>query len=556
MMYRTILTQSFLIGILFFLGPFSMAQTKVSLQQKQHFSTHLLGLNGRSTEGPSWSNPHFLSLIKSMNPAFVRYPAGTQANYWDWHTGTFIEGCGKKKKTIFTPAQCIHGLPENTQLIYVINMVRPTPSTGFSLTMSLQEKKSEAVLNAKINDIIDALRHFEQEGHLPEIIEFGNEFYFDNEHADIYGQKPDLYLEHCKKIGHALRALFPDLKFIVCTTKPGSKKREAWNRTIYQHLQQDTALNALIDGIVQHHYINEKYGSNAPVTHNNAMEAIAEGFLYPQRQYALQRNTLPNKKLWITEFGVTKENASATWIAGLRAAAMTMGFWDWDNKVENLLWHHITSSPDVLTASKQALGPVGIAYSLLQKATKGNDSFQKMIFDNNPTIFKEIKALHGYKISHNNNEGIVLLNSSNQELEIGNLASLFTAPVLLKGVQYWSNCPFERNTTPQKNEVEISTESIHSLILRPFSMTYLAKDLSNTVNRPIATNYFSCENKQLHFFCPFLQEVTVFNRLGQIVYRTKKPQSVVDLERLPIGIYFITLTLDKECKSFKFCLRE
>ena len=142
-----------------------------------------IGFNRRSDAGAWWTDNSFISLISDMNPDIVRYPGGTQGNYWDWQTGKFIENAGKPwgNKEILRIPEFVNALPWRTKIIYMINMARPTPATGVDVNADEATLKSTATLNLKINDILNAIAEFDAQGKLPYAIEIGNEFYFGNE---------------------------------------------------------------------------------------------------------------------------------------------------------------------------------------------------------------------------------------------------------------------------------------------------------------------------------------------------------------------------------------
>ena len=160
----------------------------------------------------------------------------------------------------------VSGLPEETSIIYVVNMARPTPNTGIHFEASVEILKSEATLQLKINDMLAALQEFENAGKFPEAIELGNEFYFTSEHASIYASNPELYIAHCKEICSQVKELYPDLKILLITTKGGTTLRDLWNNTIFNAFADDLEFKSNIHAVVQHHYISDNYGDLAEVT--------------------------------------------------------------------------------------------------------------------------------------------------------------------------------------------------------------------------------------------------------------------------------------------------
>ena len=439
----------------------------------------LLGLNGRSTEGPSWTDNTFLSLVNEMNPGYVRYPAGTQGNQWNWKTGTFIASLGMTPKEVFTISMLVNGLPANTKIIYMVNMVLPTEQTGISFnTTTDAHLATDATLTAKIADILNALDAFDKAGHLPEVCELGNELYFTNVHAGVYANNPTFYLQHAKSIALAIKNKYPSIQIILCTTKGGTSSRDAWNNTVFTRLSTDSQLSALVYGVVQHHYINEAYGSSVAVTNvTNAKTIIDEGISYVKdlvNDYAVVPS---GKKLWITEYGATKPSADGMWAAGMRAALMSLSFMNLGPKVDNLMWHHITDDPNILNSAKNKLGPVGMAFAQLSKAMNGSNTYKKLVFSN-MTATNAYAGLTGYKFFANGVEKILILNTENVTYTSVNLSNLTDAGTLSFAKQYWSATPYITDVSTSSNINIYSSTNLGAYQINPFSNTVFLKSFN------------------------------------------------------------------------------
>ncbi len=471
-----------LILLLIFFSNFTFGQISLSLENStRQIPTNLIGYNGRSTEGPSWTNQSFLNLVQQMQPGTVRYPAGTIGNYWDWRTGNYIENSGKTSDYPFTIQMLIEGLPQETSIIYVANLARPTPFTGISLTASDEILKSNETLQLKINDMLDALNEFEAKGKFPEAIELGNEFYFTNEHAAIYGGNPDLYLVHAKEVSKQIKFKYPDLKILLITTKGGNEGRDFWNNKVFNALNSDAELKSYIYGVVQHHYINESYGNPTQVTNEQtAKVAISEGFTYTrelQSDYDLVPNDL---KLWITEFGATKPNAENTWAAGLRAAAMTLGWLEKGAKIESLIYHHITEDPNMINKTNMKLGAVGMAYSLLAKAAWQKNEMQKINITQNPIVVNNVEALHAFKFKNQTQESIFILNIGSTSFSQVNLTNLFTYTGVADISSYWHSSPYISPVYQEKNINFLTNQTDKIIEIKPFSLTVVSVENEQT----------------------------------------------------------------------------
>lgn len=331
----------------------------------------LLGYNGRSTEGPSWTDEAFLSLVSDTKTMCIRYPGGTQANLWDWKEGKLVDKT--EPKYLFKIEDLVAGLPQAAQVIYVMNMVNTPERVG--VKQPLTDRSVEA-LHLKMDDALLALKEFERLGRLPMAVELGNEFYFQNEHAAFYGQNPQLYLEHVRIICEEIHEVYPDMKIAIVTTKGGTKGRDAWNEVVYDALNSDDFLKKNIYAVVQHHYISDTTGDTAlRITDNSTVEqALAEAFTYMESVKKDYDDVPEGYKLWITEFGVTKYSKleeEGMWPIGLSYAAMVLSWLEMGNKIDCYMLHHITNNPAVINTSVMRLGPTAVAYSVVADLMEG-----------------------------------------------------------------------------------------------------------------------------------------------------------------------------------------
>lgn len=344
------------------------------------------GFNGRSSEGPQWTNSDFTSMVEWMSPSSIRYPGGTLANSWDWRQGGIM---GKKIKNPYYISDLAKGLPLHTSIVYVMNMVHATPATGYDYTSTDKTiLESKDVLDAKIDDALAALGEFEKYGRMPVAIELGNELYFNKEeHYGIYTANPSRYITDAKVIAARIKRVYPDIKVILCSSKSGEKptsNREVWNTTVYSALQSDSELQNLIDGVVQHHYIDVSIGSQAPLADESEWENVIDaGRAYASSVQHDYFRIPDNMKLWITEYGLAEAGNSncGRWITGLQYAAMAMSWIPWADKVETIQLQHITLSPGVLTTDKTGLSSVGVLYGELLRSMNGSTKATLLCLD-------------------------------------------------------------------------------------------------------------------------------------------------------------------------------
>lgn len=458
------------------------AQTTVTTSSVElAINPSLLSLNGRSTEGPSWSDTGFLSLVSEMKPAFVRYPGGTLGNQWNWQTGLFLPGVSGNTSFPFTIPMFVSRLPQNTKIIFMVNMVLPTPQTGITYTTTTDAVlKTDATLNAKITDILNAIKEFQNSGHLPDVVELGNELYFSNTEAGVYANDPVFYLSHAKKIAAAIRNLYPQIKIILCTTKGGTTSRDNWNNTVFNTLKSDQTFKSYVQGVVQHHYINAAYGYQGVVSDIvTSKSTIAEGVQYAQ-DIISDYSAVPNDlKLWITEFGATKTTSDAMWVSGLRTATMTLSMMQLGSKIENLTWHHVTDDPNIIDKSLLKLGPSGLAFSLMSQALWNKSISQKLVFSNMNSA-DPFATLFGYKFRGNNQESVIIVNYDNVTYTGVNLSNLFQGTQVSFAKQYWTATPYTTPVYAGNNINTVSSTKISSYKINPFSITTIIVDSTLT----------------------------------------------------------------------------
>ncbi|MEG1521930.1 MAG: hypothetical protein RR303_04155 [Bacteroidales bacterium] len=540
-------------SLCFFFPLFSFGQ--LTIEKNTHsFSSHFVGFNGRSTEGPSWENPEFTSLVRTMNPASFRYPAGSQANLWDWRTGNFIPESGKRVAYPFTIEQCVTQLPSDTRLVYVINMAYPTPATGVSMLADEEALSSDATLDLKIEDILEAIPAFEAAGRLPDVIELGNEFYFKNEHAGVYGKNPALYLAHSQKISRALKKRYPEIPILMVTTKNGTKGRDEWNDAIYKELQNNNQLAAQIDGLVQHHYVKDGFGWTEPVIDIPSLQrAVAEGWLYVSEQQSSITDVPVSFKLWLTEYGATKKNMDGTWGAGLRAVAMTLGWLTHYDKIESVFWHHVTDDPNVIRKTPLALGPIGVAMGEVMNAMKNKTTFRQLSFVANPSLTESIyvPSLFGYCFSNaSGEEELLLVNLGATTATNLNLQGLFPDRELESGICYSAPEPFSPNASLQNGIRKQVFMQFSEVELLPFSIIRLklnapVSSLSRPEQKYSQAFVFDASARRICFSKSGKVELLSFD--GQMLLsKSVSKQTYIDLSAFGSGYHIIRFTKPNE----------
>ncbi|WP_397447589.1 T9SS type A sorting domain-containing protein [Polaribacter sp. R77954] len=580
----------FFFGCLILFSHTANSQIATSLDaEKRDVSSLSIGFNRRSDVGTWWTNTSFKDLLAEINPDVVRYPAGTQANYWNWKTGQFLENTDKSwgSKEIVTIPTFLNALQTRTKVVYVVNMARPTPATGINVNASEQVLKSNTTLNLKIADMITAINNFASHGKVPFAIELGNEFYFGNEESGIFhieeingkyysgwdatNNKPyessdkkqatvinaKFYLEQCKVIVEQISAAYPDIKFALTTTKEGenAQTRERWNTTIFNELNSNTkyaTLKSKIHAVTQHHYLNQNYGIQTKIDDvDSAKKAIVEGIQYPLDKTS-DYNLVPNNyKIWYTEYGEVKGIAKETWADALRYAALTYSWIILGEKVEHLHFHYITDNTVIKEGNTMNLAPVGIASKLFLQASAEMQFMQKIHFDSNVIAADNINSIHGLKFSNDKKETLMILNlgSNNRTIQFNNLIDYSGKPTL---TQYRSLEPWVTPVALGDANIKFNNEEISETVLaRKFSISVIEVPKETLNTHEVKFNKVSVfpnpvKNKLNFSTKNNIKSVDIYNLNGVRISIFKNiSDNVIHVNHIKTGVYILKVVTDK-----------
>ncbi len=558
-----------------------------------------IGFNRRSDNGTWWTDNTFIDRVAEMNPDILRYPGGTQANYWDWSTGEFIPNAGKNwgsKETLQIP-EFINALPQRTKIVYVVNLARPTPATGVSVNASEAVLKSTATLNAKIQDMLNAIAEFDAEGKLPYAIELGNEYFFGNEESAIFHvvedistglwysgwdtannqpfESPDkkvateinakFYLDNCKAVVAAIKNVYPNMKFALVTTKSGNgnSTRDRWNNTIFDELENNAnyaTLKASIYAVTQHHYLSTNYGDQTVISDNaTAKVAIAEGIQYPEEKQP-DYDMVPNDyKIWYTEFGASKDNAVETWATGVRYGALMISWMNRGDKVGQLDYHYVSHNSTIKVDIPMKLAPIGIAAKLLALASVEMTEMQEIIFNSNPISVNSIKSLYGYKFKNNEKETLFIINISDTDFSQVETSGLFTYNGQYNRTQYYSNTPYVSGVYEGHSNIISNTSNVSATTFNANKFSITTIEVANTV---LAIEDNSID-KLVAFPNPvkglltikmldIIDEITIYNSNGARIYSKENPTNTIDLSLLSSGTYILKIRIKKKTTIKKF----
>jgi len=521
----------------------------------------MFGYNGKTSKGPSYSDSNFQDLLERMKPGIIRYPAGTYGNYFNWRTGLAMGSKGLNKVP-YTISEFVGGIPDVTSIIYMVNMARPTPATGVSMDASAEVLASQETFELKQEDILEAIAEFEKQGHLPEYIELGSEFYFTNEHASVYGGNPSLYLDHAKQLAIAIKNLYHDIKICLIATKGGANYRNKWNDAIFNALETDEELADCISAVTQHHYISDSFGLGIDLSGlETAKQTISDAFDYTANEQSSYDDVPAAFELWITEYGATKTNTLSTWASSIRAVAMTFGFMDMGEKIKMFTIQHLTHE-ETIDLKNYSLNGIGVSMTLLLSAAKNKTNAQKLDFTNNPVFYGQYKSLHGWKFCKGGEESIVIINCGETKFSDIDITKVFGSPDNSKEyIQYSSESPWEVNVSEIDGLTKSEGDVIEKITIPGFSVTHIFTNSGTVLGNvePIKKMEVLVYPNPTSGLIKVSNlgvgntEIQVFDQLGRQIVSKRAMSQVedIDLRAFCEGVYFVYIRIGDNVKTLK-----
>lgn len=507
---------------------------------------------------PSWGNQSFIDSVQKLNLQLIRYPGGTESQYFDWQTGRSVPASLWTNGTLFNhsyigtaphisyPLSELHYFYQQTGIkpVFCLNMLTKT------LSNQIQMLQTAASLGIPV-----------------EYIELGNELYFNvTDFTNKYPNPIDYVLDVKNNWIPQLSSLFPNAKIAVIGSYDGltdlngntvPPRIYTWNDTLF-------AQNVGADGITFHYYIPP---NTTTLSNPNITQALAAPFKHWQTMKINTVDKVTNgMECWITEYNLNDGNQTtysiaSSWTHGLYTAALFSQMLE-EPKITMLLNHQITGSPafaslasythfgDTLT---NRLTAEGNAMRLIHQAVKGNNTATKLNFSNNPTITvntTNYPSLIGWVFDNGADKELYLLNLSNTNFTL-DLSSAITGTFEYEQIS--ATNPLQKDITTQNLIINkgFSNSSIQSLA---YSLTYVKNqsvtgisDINQTpkfIIYPNPTNHMAIikgsqqNGKQI--------QIQIFDTQGRLIMSRQvhfqNGQTTIDLSNIPNQMLLIKLT--------------
>ncbi|MEM0544042.1 T9SS type A sorting domain-containing protein [Flavobacterium sp. j3] len=425
---------------------------------------------------PAWTNQSFIDSVKTLNLEIIRYPGGTESQYFDWQTGRSVPASLWTNSTLFSHSY-IGTVPHISyplsELLYFYQQTNIKPIFCLNL------------LTKNLSNQIQMLQTASTLGIPVECIELGNELYFtDLDFTNKYPNPIDYVLDIKNNWIPQLSALFPNAKIAVIGSYDGltdlngnavPSRINSWNDTLF-------AQNINTNAITFHYYLPP---NTTTLSNPNITQALAAPF---KHWPVLKANTVDNvtngMECWITEYNLNDGNQTtyaiaSSWAHGLYTASLFSLMLE-ETKIKMLLNHQIAGSPSYASlASYTSFGDTltnrltaeGNAMRLIHQAVKGNNTATKLSFSNNPTITvntTNYPSLMGWVFQNGTNKELFILNLSNSNYSL-DVSSIFSSSYNYEQVS--ATNPLQKDITTQ-NLIISKGNSSSNFQSVPYSLLY------------------------------------------------------------------------------------
>lgn len=473
----------------------------VDNSNKKPLSRYTWGFNTQLMRGPSWLDKDFINAVAKLQPQILRYPGGTNANYWNWQTGWL-----KLEVTHRSEWKSLPPVPYKLEDLKVACDV-----TGATPVF---------VLNMLTSDIEEQLLmlHQAQQMQIPvKFIELGNEFYLEDPDHKATFTSAKAYAETANKFISAIKKDFRDAQVAVVgnSLRDGQLKDPKlplrflqWNKEIYANVIGADAITFHVYGGSGLELIptNEKkikhnqrsqYTRGEQQVYQSAFDAdngvsVIMGMPFMRNQMFIKNdvaNVPQGWKVWITEYNLFENEGivAGTWAHGLYAACQGMLLMT-TPKTDLICYHDISHGAQFgaifnnnngfngffknKPTTANAFSASGYTLQLIGEILKEKNEMAPLHFSNTiPTKINGNRiypSLSGYIFNNKNKKGVLLFNLSGTKTSV-DLTALNLPPTTFKQI---SSNPHTQVT--ESTDLNITSGNTGPIItLEPYSITNL-----------------------------------------------------------------------------------
>ena len=507
---------------------------------------------------PSWKNQSFIDSVKALHLEIIRYPGGTESQYFDWQTGSSVPAFLWLNGTLFSH-RYIGTVPHLSyplsELLYFYQQTGVKPI--FCLNLLTKDLANQLVM----------LQSAKNMGIPVEYIELGNELYFtDTDFINKYPNPIDYVSDVKNNWLPQLKNAFPDAKIAIIGSYDGltdlngnntPKRIHTWNNTVF-------AQNLNSNAITFHYYLPP---NTTTLSNPNISQALAAPFRHWKTLKANTVDKVTNgMECWVTEYNLNDGNQTnyaiaSSWTHGLYTASL-YGLMLEEPKITMLLNHQITGSPAFASlASYTPFGDTlsnkmtaeGNAMRLLHKSIKGKNTATKLDFSNNPSITvgaAVYPSLMGWIFEEDSEKELFILNLSNTSFNL-NFSAIFDDSFSYE--QITATNPLQKNITTQNLTISkgVANSSFQSL---PYSLVYASKNttitgIEDSIFDENIVIYPNPSDKKIILTSTLTNlhnnSFKIVDFVGKELIKGEIQGNEIDISQLSIGIFILQVEIER-----------
>ncbi len=310
--------------------PFNLPQNmtatmNITSSVQEPFNNLLLGVNIHDLAKSDGQE-----LVRDFDPITIRFPHGLFSNWYDWEqdkarvygTETFQYDRNGVIRTqeidylssikTMDASNLIVGIDALTALN---NEKKAENGEGYDMMWTFNMSADGPDFNNGSPVSVARYQDLKARGLQVKVIEMGNENFYPGQRSSIIPNTED-YIARAKSMSAALKALDPELKLSIPLLRRGSSANPDWN----VDLTEDTTY---FDAVTVHTYVgadpdDPENGDEAFSTALTAREFLRKSV----DDYS--KVVVPNKKIWLTEWGVKSGGPNAVSALGMADCYMFM----------------------------------------------------------------------------------------------------------------------------------------------------------------------------------------------------------------------------------------
>ena len=409
----------------------------------------------------------------------VRYPEASFANVWNWRTGTIIRELTHHVDSELLPGEpwrptdVVAEIAEGSEILYVMNIANPTPITGLGIADGRAAPDSLAILDAKIDDTLDALGAFEKAGKAVSRVVIGADFSSDFV-PGIYTGNVQRYIRHANRVAQSIKGFDVGIEVaVVLESSRGAQEPTDWSTAVYEALALGRLRN--VDAVSFERA--PRTWLPAGLDSLDAAElTLARAHRHVSGPVAQDLAQVPSGlAVWSDEHFGEVVSLKGTWVEALNKVIVATRTLAQDSRIDSL---NLSRGADPLEA--EGVAGEDLAMEVLLRALEGRGELRSLRFDGvaQAAIVDGAPGVSGVRLSGYAGEAVVLINATQDPVENLQVSGLLPRGVRHRAEQHSDSTPLTRapDGGPVRSGMGGGLESRewdlpgHTIDLKPFSI--------------------------------------------------------------------------------------